>query len=247
MYLGKGAASIILQALHGARERIVLSSPWIGKRYVELLVEKALSGVSVTVITMDLSDNDGRLLANAADTYGEEEVSKRSREVARLRAGLRRARTAVVRDLALALFASSIFILLTKIYNSYFFIGSILFIIIGIIMIFIRRRAVSDVRARLEEAEAELERAVANAEVLREKLRRNLRAIVVPLNRGFIHAKVYIVDNKAWASSANLTDSGLYNNVEFVIEVDPKVAEDALRRLLAELIGQSDEDAGIIN
>ncbi len=37
---------------------------------------------------------------------------------------------------------------------------------------------------------------------------------------GFVHAKIYVVDGVAYLSSANLTESGMHGNVEFVVVVD---------------------------
>ncbi len=37
-----------------------------------------------------------------------------------------------------------------------------------------------------------------------------------------LHAKLYIVDDRAWVGSPNLTESGLFHNIELLIEVDDR-------------------------
>ncbi len=47
-----------------------------------------------------------------------------------------------------------------------------------------------------------------------------------------LHAKVYVVDDVLYLSSANFTPSGLRRNVEFVVIVrDEKVVEEVVRRI----------------
>ncbi len=51
---------------------------------------------------------------------------------------------------------------------------------------------------------------------------------------GFVHAKIYVVDGVAYLSSANLTESGMHGNVEFVVVVDdPREVERIERAVLS--------------
>ncbi len=49
--------------------------------------------------------------------------------------------------------------------------------------------------------------------------------------RNDVHAKAYVVDDKVFLASANLTPAGLFKNVEFVVELEGKEAEEVIREV----------------
>ncbi|MEL9990405.1 MAG: phospholipase D-like domain-containing protein [Thermoproteus sp.] len=241
MELGRGSAKVIASAIQAANKKILVSSPWIGRKFADILIEKALAGVQIYVITMDLEDNEGRILARAADYYGEEELRRASLEVAHWREKWRANRIALFRDPMLSFFLSALLVLFAHVlpgYSSFFYAGALGLIAVGIVLAIYRARSGRSIKAQLLSAEAELERTGKNVASARESIRRNLKALVVPLNVAFVHAKLYVADGRAWASSANLTESGVNNNIEVVVEVDPSQAESAFMELWSRLAAE---------
>ncbi len=57
-------------------------------------------------------------------------------------------------------------------------------------------------------------------------------AVHVSIPEPFVHAKIYVVDDRAYLSSANLTHAGMHENVEFVVEIDDK---DTVDRIVKEI------------
>ncbi|MEZ0248287.1 MAG: hypothetical protein ABWJ97_03340 [Thermoproteus sp.] len=241
MELGRGSAKVIASAIQAAGEKVMISSPWIGRKFVDVLIEKALAGVQVYVITMDLEDNEGRVLARAADYYGEDELRRAGLEVARWRERWRANRIALFRDPLLSFFLSALLVLFSHVfpgYSSLLYVGALGLIAAGVALAIYRARSGRSIKAQLLSAEAELERTTKTVASARESIRRNLRALVIPLDVAFVHAKLYIADRRAWASSANLTESGMNNNIEVVVEVDPSQAESAFMALWSRLAAE---------
>lgn len=237
MFLGRGAGDVIIKAIEGAREKILISSPWISEEYARLLMRKALEGVKVFVMTTDLSDNEGRIFLSP-EKYGEEEERAASYEVARLRFAERHARASAARDsallAALAVLALAVALYL-RLYVSIALPLAAAFVASAALAAALRLRRASSIRRQLVAAEAELERLAKRLAVERDKIRRNLSVLVVPSSKAFVHAKLYVVDGRAWAGSANLTKSGMENNYEVLVEVDAGAAEAKFLELWKEL------------
>lgn len=230
MEVGRGAGRAIAAAVASASRRIWISSPWIGASYVKVLVDKALAGVDVRVITTDLPDNEGRDLARAADLYGEEELKDAALRVAHWRRRRGSARVAAVRDPLLSFSFALALAYLESVEPRYAWLllaAAASLAAAGVALAIYRVRALRRIEAQLLAAEAELERINRSLAAAREAIRRGLKALVVPTNVAFVHAKIYIVDDRAWISSANLTDSGVARNIEVIAEVD--LAEAARR------------------
>ncbi|MBP1449834.1 MAG: hypothetical protein JZD41_07520, partial [Thermoproteus sp.] len=174
MFLGRGAGEILVKAIAEAKERVLVSSPWIGEKYADMLVRKALEGVRVYVITSDLEDNEGRFLASAAERYGEEELRRAEYEAARLRFEERSARLAAVRNAAvaavsaaLALAASAYF----AAYAPYLYASAGGLAALAALLYAAGSRKAGRIRGRLIEAEAEAQRIARALEADREKIR----------------------------------------------------------------------------
>ena len=236
--IGRGAGMAIASAMGSASRRIWISSPWIGQAYVKLLIEKALAGVDVRVVTTDLPDNDGRALARAADLYGSDELREAGAKVAYWRRRRASSRTAALRDaalLALLAVASALAAGALEAYSQALYLAAVALSAAAVAAAVYRLRTARAAEAELLAAEAELERISRELAISREAIRRNLKALVAPTSTAFVHAKLYIVDDRAWASSANLTDSGMGRNIELVVEVDAAAAERAFEKLWSTL------------
>ncbi len=235
--VGRGVGKIVVAAISSAARRIWISSPWIGAYYARALIEKALAGVDVRVITSDLPDNDGKELARAAEIYGEEELREAALRAAYWRRRKRSASVVAVRDPLLLFLAAVLFAYFSVQEPRYsaLIAAGIGLAAIGIALALYRVRALREVEQHLLSAEAELERANKSLAIAREIIRRNLKALVVPTQQVFVHAKIYVIDDKAWISSANLTESGMSRNVEVLVEVDPAEAARRFEELWTEL------------
>lgn len=238
MEVGRGVGKIVVAAMSSAARRIWVSSPWIGSSYAKILIEKALAGVDVRVITSDLPDNEGKELGRAADIYGEEELQEAALRAAYWRGRRRSARIAAVRDPLLLFSAVALIAYVLGLEPGYAYVliaAGVGLAALGVALALYRVKALRKIEPQLLAAEAELERMSKSLAVAREIVRRNLKALVVPTQLAFVHAKIYIVDGRAWVSSANLTDSGVSKNVEVLVEVDPVVAARCFEELWAEL------------
>ncbi|MFB6490165.1 MAG: phospholipase D-like domain-containing protein [Thermoproteus sp. AZ2] len=237
MLLGRGAGDVIVKAMEGAKEKILVSSPWIGEEYARLLLGKALEGVKVFVVTTDLPDNEGKAFLSP-EKYGEEEEKAASYEVTRLKFAERRARASAARDTALLAVLAALALAAALYLHLYASIALPLAAALAAsaaAAAALRLRSAGSIRRQLLEAEAELERLAKRLAIEREKIRRNLSVLVVPASKAFVHAKLYVVDGRAWAGSANLTKSGMEHNYEVLVEVDAKAAEAKFLELWKEL------------
>jgi len=56
-YSGKDVGKYIEPALEKAKKRIIVISPWISKKYLDLLIQKAREGVKVIIVTSSKNKN----------------------------------------------------------------------------------------------------------------------------------------------------------------------------------------------
>ncbi|MGC8582969.1 MAG: phospholipase D-like domain-containing protein [Thermoproteus sp.] len=241
MEIGRGVGRVVASAIGSASRRVWISSPWIGPGYVSMLVDRALAGVDVRVVTMDLPDNAGRDLARAADLYGSDKLREAGAKIAYWRRRHNSSRIAALRDAALLTLLALASVLVAGRLAQYsqllYLVAATLAAVAAAVAVY-RLRASRRAEAELLAAEAEFERLSRELATSREAIRRNLKALVVPPAAAFVHAKLYIVDGKAWASSANLTDSGVEKNVELLVEVDVAEAERAFEQLWSTLAAE---------
>jgi hypothetical protein len=209
--IGRGAGMAIASAMGSASRRIWISSPWIGQAYVKLLIEKALAGVDVRVVTTDLPDNDGRALARAADLYGSEELREAGAKVAYWRRRRASSRTAALRDaalLALLAVASALAAGALEAYSQALYLAAVALSAAAVAAAVYRLRTARAAEAELLAAEAELER------ISRELGHLQGGHTQKPEGLGGAHIgrirtrEALHSGRQGVASSANLTDSG---------------------------------------
>ncbi|MBP1450159.1 MAG: hypothetical protein JZD41_09265, partial [Thermoproteus sp.] len=231
---GKEIGDILVKAIRGAANRVMISSPWIGRGYAEMLVEKALEGVVVRVVTSDRDDNEGRFLATIAEHYREEELKKAEEAVEELKHRERAAKSAMRRNIALTAIATVLAVVASirfAVYAHYLYVLAGSLTSLSIFFYFAGKRRIKIIGEKLAEAEANFKMVKESVMADREKIKRNLSVLIAPKDVAFVHAKLYIVDGRAWIGSPNLTWSGMHENYEVLVEVDVNDAEEVFTEL----------------
>ncbi|MBP1448876.1 MAG: hypothetical protein JZD41_02500 [Thermoproteus sp.] len=238
--LGKDVGNILEEAIREAKERILVSSPLIEERYVDILIKKALEGVKVFVITSDDEDNDGRFIASVAKYYKEEKLREAEKDVAEWKFRRRRDKLVMAGIITLFVVAAMLAFAISFYFTAYALylraLAGGLALLSFFYYFFIGKKKIKEAEKRAAIAEYLFKKTSESVKADREKIKSNLAVLVVPRTKAYVHAKLYVIDDRAWAGSPNLTPSGLHKNYELLMEIDASKAEKKFMELWNELI-----------
>ncbi len=241
IYVGKGAGRYIIPQIENSKRRIWICSPLIDPEYANLLVRKAHEGVDVRVITSSSSNNIHSLRILKGDT-NRETAPRKFNSTALLYAlcvaltpllipiyyayKLSRKLKLQVRtytiDTSIAL---SLFVTMFLLYVHSFYIGAkmpdiyyktltVTMAVLPVIYMIITYFKTIHVKAMEQAAQYTV---------------KNLNIVLTTYPKDVqINTKIYIIDNIAILSSANLTNEDMWHNIEHVIVF---TEEDKVRKI----------------
>ncbi len=178
--IGKGVGHVLEDLIFSSKERIWIVSPWISKKYSEIIKEKANKGVDVKLLTSnDFSNNSHkRAVSDLVD----------------FRRKLRKFPAYASFLLSLILLSLSAFDI---IWLAFIPLPVFVFFFYGICF----------------EAKPKID------------------LYIFDRKKEFTHSKIYILDNVSAVGSANLTENGLWRNIETIVIIKDKEITEEIRSI----------------
>jgi len=205
-YFGRGVGMIIEGLLAKAKKRLWIVSPWISEKYARALNKLADKNVKVRVVTSDDTNNSAHRKA-LEELIGEKELVQEEEEEYKF---------------GLLLWGGLLFGLLGFVVLPFDTLSGLFYMVLGglgVLFYFITsgKRKIKNIA---HEPDPKVELHIFNWGGGDEQL----------------HSKMYIVDDVAIVGSANLTESGLFRNIEFVAVIrDPELIKE-IEELFEEIV-----------